>query len=112
MGCSSYVQSPDYIDASGNQVLIQFKYGFLREIEYGLGEAIQWIPEELPDWVDISGDASVPGWDQSSDSGRHFMLTIRQNILSSITEISEAEADTLERDLDRDPRHGWKRRCI
>jgi len=113
MGCSSYVQSPDILHASGEPVLIQFKYGFLREAIYELGEAIQWIPGELPDWVDTSGDALAPGWEQSPDgSDRHFVVTIRQNIVTSVAEISEREADKLERDLDRDDRHAWKRRCI
>ena len=109
MGCSSYVK---FTDESGEPILIQFKYGFLRELNYKVGDPIQWIVEELPASADPTTDALVPGWDQ--DPTRHdrfFRLSVENNILSNVTEITESEADRLERGLDGDGRHCWKRQC-
>ena len=107
MGCSSYLTGPDPTNAS-KSLNLQFKYGFLREIQYELGDEIAWEQAELRAGIDTSGDAVVPAWTQELD--RHFAVKIASNRLVGFTEISQADADEMfEQEFERDSRHAWKK---
>lgn len=92
MGCSSYVAVPDPADASVT-LYLQFKYGFLRELSYDVGDEIHWEDSEIPKGITVRGDAVVPAWTQ--DLTRHFALKIDANRISGVSEISEAEGDRM-----------------
>jgi len=107
MGCSSYLRAPDPA-APSQRVFLQFKYGFLRELEYDLGDEVHWEAGEVPPGVDTMADALVPAWEMD-DGGRHFLITVVANRLVSLTEVPEAEADKVfDENIDRDSRHAWK----
>jgi hypothetical protein len=106
MACSSYLCVPDPNDPSRNLVL-QFKYGFLREISYKLGDEICWEHGELPPTIEIEEDALVPAWEMT-DRGRQFALSVIANRISGITEVSASEADELfAKHISGDNRHAW-----
>ena len=108
MGCSSYVAVPDPADASAT-LYLQFKYGFLREISYNIGDEIQWEDSEIPEGIEIRGDAVVPAWTQDLEAMRHFALKIVANRISGLSEISEAEGDRMyDNEIEVfDGRHAW-----
>jgi len=107
MGSSSYLKAPDPLNA-GRAVFVQFKYGFLREIEYEIGDAIVWEKDELPANTDTQGDAMVPAW--SLDDDRHFLLTIERNRIVGLEIISRSECDRLlDENFERTSRHVWKK---
>ena len=107
MGCSSYLTGPDPANPSAS-ISLQFKYGFLREISYELGDEVQWERAELPKEVDTNGDAVVPAWTQGLE--RYFALQIIGNRLIGFTEISEAEGDQMyDQEFEHTSRHAWKK---
>ena len=105
MGCSSYVTCPDPADPTAT-LFLQFKYGFLREIEYDWNDEIYWEATELSANFAYNRDARVPAW--TLDIGRHFVLSIVANRFVGISEISQAEAERMfDRDIEQTSRHAW-----
>ncbi len=107
MGSSSYVSVADPA-RPGHSVFLQFLYGFRREIEYAIGDEIQWALDELPPTANSPYEIIVPAWTMGTDT-RHFALTILDNRISGAREISEEQADLLETGLEIDTYHAWKK---